>query len=118
MVRFKQRYLLVQVHSEVRGVTQKDVYSAISGRVMQVLGVWGYGVAKASLTIKYWNDDTGTLILRVTRSFVRPVWLAVSRVTDINGRRGVLEVLHCGATIRAVKKVLLRMLQERRVAES
>jgi hypothetical protein len=48
MVRFKQRYLLVQVLVE-KGAgepTSRDLYSAITGRVSALLGIWGFGVCK------------------------------------------------------------------------
>jgi RNase P/RNase MRP subunit POP5 len=67
MVRFKQRYLLITVYSDSESAprfTQKDVYSAISGEIMRTMGVWGYGIVKATLKVKYWNPDTGMCIMR------------------------------------------------------
>jgi ribonuclease P/MRP protein subunit POP5 len=105
MVRFKQRYLLAQVLVEKGHTdpTSKDLYSAVTGRVTALLGIWGFGAVKASLQIKYWNANTGYLILRVTRSFVRPVWMALISVRELAGRPCAVSVVHCGGTVRGAK---------------
>ncbi len=110
MVRFKQRYLLAQVLVE-KGVGEpstRDLYSAITGRVMALLGLWGFGVCKASLQVKYWNAVTGFLILRVARGFVRPVWMAMVSVRDLVGRPCAISVVHCAGTVRGAKLQQLR----------
>lgn len=113
MVRFKQRYILVQVHVERDGgeLSSRDVYSAVSGRLGQAFGSYLFGALKASLQIKYWNNDTGFMIVRCARDFVRPAWMAVSSVTTVGSRRCVMQVLHCGGTIKCVKKHLLDHLK-------
>lgn len=118
-MRFKQRYLLVSLNIEGKQeVTSKDIYHAISGRVVQLLGVWGFGVVKASLQIKYWNPNTHMLIVRVSREFLRPSWLALSTVKEVAGRTCILNVVHCGGTIRVSKKRLLKLqLEKQRVAQ-
>ncbi len=125
-MRFKQRYLLAQVIMEQgkSEVTSKDIYSAVTARILQLLGVWGFGATKASslvsvsvgrltnfqasLTIKYWNAATGYVIVRVTRGFARPVWVALSSVRELANRPCVFTVLHCGGTIRAAKLAQLK----------
>ena len=133
MVRFKQRYMLVTVHSDRTEVAQKDIYSAVSGQVNQVMGeqmavherrvsdgdnsrlwagVYGYGCVRATLHIKYHNAQTATFILRVGRQFIRSVWLAVSSVKEVAGRTASLEVVHVGGTLRSVKRALLLSRQQ------
>lgn len=53
MVRFKQRYLLAQVLVEKGAAvpSTRDLYSAITGRVSALLGVWGFGVCKVTLSL-------------------------------------------------------------------
>jgi RNase P/RNase MRP subunit POP5 len=110
MVRFKQRYLLAQVLVEKGGAepTSRDLYSAITNRVSALLGIWGFGVAKASLQVKYWNANTGYLILRVTRGFVRPIWMALTSVKELGGRVCAISVVHCAGTVRGAKLQQLR----------
>jgi RNase P/RNase MRP subunit POP5 len=54
MVRVKQRYLLAQVIMEKSNVelATRDLYSSITARVSQLLGVYGFGLVKASLSMK------------------------------------------------------------------
>lgn len=116
MVRFKQRYLLVNVHFDGgvknKQISNKDVYSAISGVVNRVFGIWGYGCVKASLMIKYWNPDTGMLIVRIGRDFLKLGWNAINCVTEVANIKCIMSVIHCGGTIRVAKKVLLKQQSE------
>lgn len=107
MVRFKQRYILVKMHTDARDVQQKAIYQALSGRVVSQLGVWGYGAVRATLNIKYHNPDTNMFIVRVTRDFVRDMWFCISSVKELNGRPTTFEVVHVGGTLRTCKKALL-----------
>ena len=112
MVRFKQRYLLAQVLMEPgRELNTKDVYSAITNRVAVLFGVWGFGAVKASLQIKHWATGSGYLIVRVTRSFARLVWVAMSSIKELGNRACVVSVVHCGGTIRGTKLAQLAMMR-------
>ena len=116
MVRFKQRYLLISVDFDEgarnRQISNKDVYSSISGVANKVFGLWGYGCLKASLMIKYWNADTGMLIVRVSRDHVNMGWNTVNCVSEVANIKCSMSVIHCGGTIRVVKKVLLKRQAE------
>ena len=110
MVRIKQRYLLAQVIVE-KGraeLVSRDLYSSITARITQLLGIYGFGAVKASLAIKYWNAGTGFVLVRVARAFVKPVWTALSSVRELGGRRCVISVVHCAGTLRGAKLAQLR----------
>jgi ribonuclease P/MRP protein subunit POP5 len=115
MVRFKQRYLLFNVVREGKcdGVSVSEILGALRRNMERVLGSWGYGALRASLSIKYWNPDTGMLIIRVARDHFRQGWFAVTSITEIKDRRCALTCMHVGGTIRVVKKTLLRYQLDR-----
>ncbi len=117
MVRIKQRYLLAQMVIEKSNVElqTRDIYSSLTARITQLLGVFGFGAVKASLAIKYWNQGTGFVLVRIGRAFVRPMWTALSSVREMAGRRCVMSVVHCGGTIRGAKLAQLRLLRLRQM---
>jgi len=93
----------------------RDIYSSVTARISQLLGVYGFGAVKASLSIKYWNQGTGFLVVRIGRAFVRPVWTALSCVREVAGRATVVSVVHCGGTLRGTKLAQLRILRLRQM---
>lgn len=96
--------LLTRAHTSPLAPTKKAM--------MRSLGCWGFGQLKASLSVKYWNADTGMMIVRLSRDHFREGWYAICSMTELREKKCVLSVLHVGGTIRVVKRNLLRYQME------
>ena len=122
MVRFKQRYILAQVliaPGEAK-IESKDLYSVITSRLQQATGVFGFGLAKGTLTIKYWNPSTGFLLLRVARMFEVPLRMAVAGIKELGtpvSRHCIVHVLKVSGTIRGARLAHLKIQRQMGTAE-
>lgn len=118
MVRFKQRYL--QLHVTRAGgcadVSAQDMQNALRRALASTLGYVGFGALRASLAVKYWNPDTGSLIVRVARGQLRQGWFGLCAINELKGARVALCCQHVGGTLRVVKTKLLRAQLERQRA--
>lgn len=119
MVRFKQRYLLFSVTREgkTRDISLAELQNAMRRSMERQLGSWGYGALRASFSVKYWNPDTGIMIVRLARDHFRPGWFAIAGMTELKDRKCSMSCLHVGGTIRVVKKCLLRYHLDRQRVE-
>lgn len=115
MVRFKCRYLLVEVTWGVRApptVSSVDVFRTLRATVQQQLGELGAAHITQSVQIKYWNGVTGVAIVRVARDFAASLRLCIESVREVTrGVPGVLRVVHAAGSMRLCQKAALRILR-------
>ena len=105
MVRFKNRYLLVEFrwHDGRVDATLTDavVLGAIRQAVAHDFGDVGAGAAAAGLAVKYWSATTSLAVVRCGRDAHRRVWASMTMLRDVKGRAVVARVLHNASTLRS-----------------
>jgi ribonuclease P/MRP protein subunit POP5 len=114
MVRFKCRYLLVEVRWGTRvppSLTSTDLFKTLRAAILEQLGELGAAHITSSLQIKYWNGVTGVAIVRVARDFATPLRQCIERVREIaRGSAAALHVLHAAGSMKLCQKAAVRLL--------
>ena len=94
MVRFKNRYLVVEIaHND--------------GRAMEERG------KERALSVRYVDAVTGVCVVRCGREVAREVRGAIATVEEVRGRRAAAAVTHCGGTVRSTREACARRLETR-----
>lgn len=133
MVRFKERYLLVNILYPEAGsstpqpkgnvpdllvynqptadnLTPQALLKGIRARVALLFGDFGSG-AISNLQVKYLSHATSTFILRIARAHYRLVWAALTFMDKLptnNGKPCVFRVVRVSGTIRKVEEEAIR----------
>lgn len=98
--------------------SSKVLYDAIVGAIDEGFGVFGRGAVKRSLSMKYWNSETGCGVVRCARQWHEMVITAVNSVntfTFVNEERksdtcdASLRILHVSGTISLCSKAALSL---------
>ncbi|ELR19795.1 Rpp14 family protein [Acanthamoeba castellanii str. Neff] len=103
MVRFKNRYLLVElvwgdgmVDSSISAETLKR---EVKHQIQLNFGDFGVGLIQATLQVKYWNHLTNLCIIRCARDYYKMVWAAVTMINTLNQRSVLFRLVHLGGTV-------------------
>ncbi|KAA1091857.1 hypothetical protein PGTUg99_011081 [Puccinia graminis f. sp. tritici] len=125
MVRFKNRYLLIQLiygphesstigsnhqpgPSGTKQVNEKSLIDLIRQSIQLNFGDLGAGEAGADLTVKYYSPTTSNLILRCKRDQVTKVRASLLFINQINPQTPVIfNVIHVSGTIRKTQSFLI-----------
>lgn len=128
MVRFKNRYLLVQLiygpsqptkiercqpdhagHDTRKSeINEKFLVDLIRQSIQLNFGELGVGQAGADLTVKYYSPATANLILRCKRDQVNKVRASLFFINQINpGLPVIFNVIHVSGTIRKTQNFLI-----------
>lgn len=118
MVRFKNRYLVVEIaHNDGRAMEdarkERDLLDAIRDAVKENFGDVGAGRAVAALSVRYADAMTGVCGVRCDRERARAVRGAVTTMEGFRGRRAAFAVTHCGGTVRGARDACVRRLSAR-----
>jgi RNase P/RNase MRP subunit POP5 len=113
MVRFKNRYLLVEALSvdpahglvDYRPSTPPLTSAILAGQLRSCLGTnfghLGSALTAQSLSVKYCNATTGIALVRAARDNLEMVWAAVTMM-------GMWRVIHVAGTIKSAQKAAMR----------
>ncbi|KAF0852827.1 nuclear ribonuclease P subunit Pop5 [Andalucia godoyi] len=134
MVRFKNRYILVDLqfsdHPKGReavatttttgtgsasgggSVTDRDVLSAIRKTILDCFGIHGSAIFGGSFSIKYYSYSTGTLILRVARADHVRFVAAIAMTTAVKDRLCVFRTMHVAGSIRNAQRRAIEHARE------
>jgi len=132
MVRFKNRYLLVelcfsdsptgeplpeleQVKAAQR-VSSRGLYFAVRSGVERYFGDTGIAACTQSLAVKYYSPELRLAIVRAPREAFQIVSATASLVTNIRDskvRFVRVSTIHVGGTIRSTQKAALRIYPRR-----
>jgi len=111
MVRFKNRYLLVElqwadgmVDSSVSAQTLKRT---VKQHLQHNFGDYGVGLIQQTLQVKYWNNMTNLCIIRCAREYHKMVWSALTTIKALNNRDLLFRLVHLGGSIRSCQKAAL-----------
>ncbi|KAK9895264.1 hypothetical protein P389DRAFT_90691 [Cystobasidium minutum MCA 4210] len=118
MVRFKNRYLLVEfifdedAPNGKPSVTEGLLHSIIRDSLAANFGEVGWGQVGTTLTIKYWSQTTGLAIIRTSRPTLPVVWGAITFIRAIKEVGCCARVIHVGGTIRKTQQAAIRYDRE------
>jgi len=112
MVRFKNRWILVEFLSPSdartqRELTSQDIFFALRQSIILNFGDTGWGAVGSSLSVKYFSPTTSLCIIRVAREPHRIVWAAVSLLKSINERITIPHVVHVSGTIKHTQQAAI-----------
>ncbi|KAG8969856.1 hypothetical protein FRC03_000102 [Tulasnella sp. 419] len=122
MVRFKNRWLLVEFLPYANGavdqtiipdITDKQVFNAVRASVVLNFGDSGWGAVGNSMSVKYYSPVTGMCVIRAAREHVRILWGALTLLTQIEGQMFIPRVVHSSGTI---KKAQIAAIQHDRIS--
>ncbi|KDR80968.1 hypothetical protein GALMADRAFT_1117191 [Galerina marginata CBS 339.88] len=114
MVRFKNRWLLVEFLPVAQGRAQlgkptigngqsldaKAIWAALKQSVLANFGDSGWGAVGLSLIVKYFSPTTNICIIRVARDHHNIAWGALTLLTSIDGAKYIPNVVHVSGTIK------------------
>lgn len=124
MVRFKNRYLLIEVCpvDEKKGMVEyrpgwcrefasNSIAALIRTSITSNFGQVGASLTGQSLSVKYANASTGMVLVRTARELLHMVWVSVSLLTGVPMREGrcIWRVVHVAGTIRSAQKNAMKM---------
>lgn len=126
MVRFKNRYLVVEVLPVNKDHELSD-YQPGSGKAFNTHQLAGYlrtalamhfgiltsALTSQSLSLKYANATTGTAIIRTSRDSLHQVWACLTLLTGLpdqesSEQRWLWRVVHVAGTIRGAQKATMK----------
>ncbi|RKP06510.1 Rpp14/Pop5 family-domain-containing protein [Thamnocephalis sphaerospora] len=117
MVRFKNRYLLIEILYEapqesaalralqpvVENLSTRELSKLVREAIQENFGDYGAGVTNTGLQVKYFNPLTGLGIIRAPRDHFRLVWAALTFMRKVHNRPCVIRVIHTSGTIRSAQ---------------
>ena len=119
-MRFKNRYLLVQLIPTVSAtaslpaLSSSSIYRDLRHSLLLNYGEFGYGQCSGSLQVKYCNSRTGLLLIRCSRDDWQLVRQALAMLRELSGEQSkervsvVSNVLHVSGTIRRSQRVAVQ----------
>lgn len=117
MVRFKSRYILLEIiNNECYSLTPGKILSIIKDNIERLGGVVGFCKLGHYLSIKYFNLHTGLTIIRAPRSFIQEM-LSVLNSLDSKNQSLIHEsfyfkIIHVSGTIKSAQKHALKYLSK------
>jgi RNase P/RNase MRP subunit POP5 len=110
MVRFKNRYILLEIsflnNEIISGLSKYTILSSITDETAEIFGLASsqFGL----ISIKYYSCYTNLAIVRVERDSYKQVWACLTMITKIKNRQCKLRVLQISGTI---KMILLKTIE-------
>ena len=105
MVRFKNRYLVVEIaHNDGRAMEERGKERAVLDTLRESLrdnfGDVGLGRALGALSVRYVDAVTGVCVVRCGREVAREVRGAIATVEEVRGRRAAACLLYTSPSPR------------------
>jgi len=121
MVRFKNRYLVVEIaHNDGRAMEERGKERAVLDTLRESLrenfGDVGLGRALGALSVRYVDAMTGVCVVRCGREVAREVRGAIATIQEMRGRRAAAAVTHCGVAVRSTREACVRRVETRALA--
>ena len=107
MVKFKSRYILIEVLYENKSFQKFDeskFAKIISNEVEKNFGEVNLGKIKKNLQVKYVNNYTNMLIIRVGKEYIKLMRSALVLITKIDFENVRLRILGISGTIKGAEK--------------
>lgn len=105
MVRFKNRYVTVQINPDEKTdkpliIKSNALQQAIQQKVELMYGDFGLSAIKSGFNAKYFNARTRIALIKVRHGPHRFIINSVPVVTEIGGRIASMKIIYVGATMK------------------
>ncbi|ODM96395.1 Ribonuclease P/MRP protein subunit POP5 [Orchesella cincta] len=116
MVRLRHRYLVTEYsvtdgrdsEADNAAIRSSSVLEALTNSIRRLHGVHGVAVSKAGLLVKYINNSTQILFIRMRRSACSLVSSAIPFIRQVDGKSVTFRTIYTGATINHCNKFLVK----------
>lgn len=115
MVKFKSRYLLVETLYENEKNQPFDagkIAMVLKSTVENFFGDIGVGKINKNLQVKYMNNYTNMLIVRVGKEHVKLLWTALAMINNIDGVKTRMHVIGVSGTIKRCEMRAKKFLEK------
>ena len=115
MVKFKSRYLLIEVLYEDKMLQKHDASKfakIIKNEVEKNFGEINLGKINKNLQIKYVNNYTNMLIIRVGKEYIKLMRAAIVLINKIEFEKVRLRILGISGTIKGAEKRSTKYLED------
>ena len=107
MVKFKSRYILIEVLYEDKKIQKFDTSKfakIIKNEVENNFGEIGLGKINKNLQVKYVNNYTNMLIIRVGKEYIKLMRTALALINSIDFEKVRLRIIGVSGTIKGAEK--------------
>ena len=115
MVKFKSRYLLIEVLYEDNKLQKHDTSKfakIIKNEVEKNFGEISLGKINKNLQIKYVNNYTNMLIVRVGKEYIKLMRAAIVLINKIDYEKVRLRIIGISGTIKGAEKRATKFLED------
>ncbi len=115
MVKFKSRYLLVESlyeNDKIRNLDPSQMSGIIKKVVESLFGEIGLGKINKNLQIKYMNNHSNLMIVRVSKEHLNLLWTTLSLINEIDGEKVKLHVIGVSGTIKKTEIKAKNLLEK------
>ncbi|XP_031779613.1 uncharacterized protein LOC100680529 [Nasonia vitripennis] len=107
MVRYKNRYITIQVSSKKEKFANKPlnlkpqaVHEAIQKKVLEMYGDYGIAAIKAGFSAKYCNAHTRIALIKIRHGPHMFLLKALPKINDVGGNHVNVKIMYIGATMK------------------
>ena len=114
MVKFKSRYLLIETLYEGernRPFDASKIANILKKVVENFFGDIGLGKLNKNLQVKYMNNYTNMLIIRVGKENLKLIWTALSLINEIDGINMKMHIIGVSGSIKKAEKRAKKFLE-------
>ena len=115
MVKFKSRYLLIEVIYENNKIKKYDTSKfakIIKNEIEKNFGEISLGKINKNLQIKYVNNYTNMLIIRVGKEYIKLMRAAIVLINKIEFEKVRMRILGISGTIKGAEKRATKYLED------
>ena len=115
MVKFKSRYLLIEVLYEDKKLQKHDASKfarIIKNEIEKNFGEISLGKINKNLQIKYVNNFTNMLIIRVGKEYIKLMRAALVLINKIDFEKVRLRIIGISGTIKGAEKRATQFLED------
>ena len=115
MVKFKSRYLLIEALYEDKNLQKHDASKfakIIKNEIEKNFGEINLGKINKNLQIKYVNNYTNMLIIRVGKEYIKLMRAALILINKIDYEKVRLRIIGISGTIKGAEKRATKFLED------
>jgi RNase P/RNase MRP subunit POP5 len=109
MVKFKSRYLLIELQYQnetnngVKLFDANQLYNNIIKQIKFFFGDSGVGKIRRNFQVKYNNNFTNLVIMRIGKEYLDILWTVLNLITNIEGHNLRFKIINVSGTIKKVE---------------
>lgn len=119
MVKFKSRYILMEIlqgnsntdklHHSIR-IKTEVLADRIQKDTSLLYGDLGLGQLRTNFQVKYLNEITNLIIIRISRDFFKNIHTLLCLMTKIDQKEIRIRIIHISGTIKKIEEISKKVL--------